>query len=309
MPSIAEAAFSMTSIAVCIPTYNRPEELANLLGSIAPGVRVYVSDNGGLLAQDFRDRFPSVTFKTSGAAPVGMFPNWNLAARMADTDWLIVPSDDDIYYPHSFDEISAAIDRTPSAGIVIFGHHIVGESYEVLETWQPEPGVMRAPDGFEPFKYGVNARMPSVAIRRSAIEQLRYFDERFVYTASDSDLVQRALLSFDAAFVPTVVSGYRVWQRSATHSTLATPQWMEEIDYWGAKIEGLLKKVPKYSREARKIHAELYATNLLAGLGLLRRQGAGKACRTHFRRSRYPIGARWKTQLRILYQIVRSART
>jgi glycosyltransferase involved in cell wall biosynthesis len=298
----------MTSLSVCIPTYNRPKELGNLLESIAPGVKVNVSDNGGLLTEEFRNRFPSVIFKSAGSPPIAMFPNWNRAARMADTDWLVIPSDDDIYYPDSFDEILGALAKNPSAGIVVFGHHVVGESYEVLDTWQPDAGVMRAPDGFERFKFGVGARMPSVAIRRSAMEQLGYLDEHYACTAADSDFVQRALLSFDSAFVPAVVSGYRVWQRGATSLTLATPVWLEEIDYWGAKIEVLLRGIPKYSREATKVHEELYATNLLAGLHLLRTQGKAEQCRAHFRQSRYPRGARLATQLRILSQIARATR-
>lgn len=298
----------MSSFSVCVPTYDRPVELATLLESIGPGVRVFVSDNGNLLTPEFRARFPSVTFKCAGSPAVPMFANWNLAAKMADTDWLLVPSDDDIYYPGAFDAIAAATAANPDAGILIFGHNLVGEAYEVLETWQPSAAAMRAPGGLEPFKFGVPARMPSVAIRRSAMEQLGFFDERYVYTASDSDLVQRALVAFDAAFVPDVISGYRVWQRSATHSTLATAGWLADIDYWGLKMEGLLRATARYRSQAARIRDELYARNLLAGLALLRRKGDGAQCRAHFRASRYPFGARWKTQLKIWWQLARASR-
>lgn len=295
----------MTRIAVCIPTYNRPQELARLLESIAGDVNIYVSDNGGVLTPEFRQRFPSVRFSSTVGAPVAMFPNWNLAAKMAETEeWLLVPSDDDIYYPDSFDQITAAIQQHSDAGIVVFGHHVVGESYEILSTWQPDAGVMKAPEGFERFKFGVDARMPSVAIRRSVMQRLGYFDEHYVYSASDSDVVQRALLLADAVFVPAVVSGYRVWQRGATHSTLATAGWLNDIDYWGGKIELLLLETPQYSREARQVRDELYARNLLAGLHLLRRQGAADQCLAHFRRNRYPGRARWITQLKIIRQVL-----
>ena len=143
--------------------------------------------------------------------------------------------------------------------------------------------------------------MPSVAIRRSAMAQLGYFDEAFKLTAADSDLVQRALLSFDAAFEPEVVAGYRVWRGSATRSTQATQGWLDEIDRWGAKVEDLMRGTARYAGEARRVRAELHATNLLAGLHLLRSHGEFDACRAHFRRSRYPFGARWMTQLRLLY--------
>ncbi len=298
---------SMTRIGVCIPTYKRPQELGRLLESIAAGVRVFVSDNGDYLAQDFRDRFPGVTFKGTDGRPVGMFANWNRAARMADTDWLLVPSDDDIYYPDAFDHVAAAIAKHPDAGLIVFGHHIVGESYERLSTWLPQAAVVAAPRGFEPFRYGVDARMPSIAIRRSTMERLGFFDEHFVYAASDSDLVQRALLLFDAVFVPTVISGYRVWPQGATRTTLATPGWLADVDYWGGKIETLMHAIPRYAAQARHVHDELYAANLLAGMYLLRGQGEFAQARTHFRSGRYPRRARWATQLRILVEILRTA--
>ena len=294
----------MSRIAVCIPTYNRPEELARLLHSIAGDASIYVSDNGATLSPEFRLRFPHVKFRSIPGAPVSMFRNWNLAALMAETeDWLLIPSDDDIYYPTSFLKISETLAMHPGAGIIVFGHHVVGESYEVLSTWCPDAATFEAPTGFQRFKFGVEARMPSIAIRRSVLQQLGYFDEHYVYAASDSDIVQRALLVADAVFEPNVVSGYRVWQRGATHSTLATAGWLKDVEYWGAKIQAELHRIPHYAPEAARVRDELYATNLLSGLSLLRRQGAARKCYDHFRRSRYPFNARWSTQLRILAHV------
>jgi len=297
----------MNNIAVCIPTFNRPQELGALLASIPEGISTFVSDNGALLPPEFLARFPRVVFKQTPGTPVPMFANWNVAARMGDAEWLVVPSDDDIYYPGSFDVIANALRQCAGAGIVIFGHHVVGESYEILSTWKPEAASMRAPLGFEPFKFGVDARMPSIVIRRSAMEQLGFFDERFVCTASDSDLVQRALLAFDAAYVPEVVSGYRVWQGSATRSTLASEGWLRDVDHWGTKIASLMRGAPRYAREAGRVRDELHALNLLAGLRLLCSQGQGAECRAHFRRSRYPARARLGTQLRLLHAVARAS--
>jgi len=294
----------MTSLSVCIPTYNRPVELGNLLDSIPRSVPVNVSDNGGFLTEDFRRRFTNVRFKVAGDPAVPIFANWNSAARMGDTEWLLVPSDDDIYFPDSFDQMSAAIAANTQADVVVFGHHIVGETYEVLDTWQPEARRTCAPDGFEAVKFGVDARMPSIAIRRSAMVKLGYFDEHYALTASDSDLVQRALLSFDTAFVPTIVSGYRVWQGGLTHRSLATPEWLGEIDYWGTKIAAMMKQIAKYADQAATVRDELYARNLLEGLRLLRRQGRAQECCEHFRRSRYPSKALASTRLRIWAQVL-----
>lgn len=290
----------MTRLSVCIPTYNRPVELGNLLDSIPADIPVYVSDNGGTLTDEFRQKYAHVAIPHTGSETVPIFANWNRAARMSTAEWLLVPSDDDIYFPGAFDTIAAVIDGNPTADIVIFGHHIVGEHYEVLETWQPKAQAFRPPAGFELFKGGVQARMPSVAIRRTAMEQLGFFDEHFGLTAGDSDLVQRALLTCDAVFVPTVVSGYRVWQRGLTRLTLATPRWMAEIDHWGAKIEAMLRGIPMYASQARRVHDELYAANLLEGMRLLRRQNKFAEGRAHFRQCRFPRFARCKTRAKLL---------
>ncbi len=296
----------MSSIGVCIPTYNRPEELERLLASIGMDAEVFVSDNGDYLTAEFRVRHPRVRFAGTGGPVVGMFANWNRAARMADTEWLVVPSDDDIYFPGAFDRIRSAIAAHPQAEMLVFGHSIVGDAYEVSSTWSPPAQALSAPLGFERAMFGVDARMPSVLIRRSAMERLGFFDEGFVYAASDSDLMQRALLACDTVFVPDVISGYRVWEGGATRATLATQGWLADVDRWGARIEALLRAEPRYAGIARRVRDELYASNLLAGLALLRRNGERARCHEHFRQSRYPFGARLGTQLRIMMQLARA---
>ncbi len=297
----------MTRLSVCIPTYNRPVELGNLLDSIPADIPVYVSDNGGTLTDEFRQKYAHVSIPRTSSQTVPIFANWNRAARMSMAEWLLVPSDDDIYFPGAFETIAAVIEANPMADVFIFGHHVVGEDYEVLETWQPRAQAFHAPAGFELFKGGVAARMPSVAIRRTAMERLGFFDEKFTLTASDSDLVQRALLTCDAVFVPTVVSGYRVWQRGLTRLTLATPRWMAEIDHWGAKIEAMLRGIPMYASQARRVHDELYAANLLEGMRLLRRQRKFAESRAHFRECRFPWFARWNTRARLLRELALAA--
>jgi GT2 family glycosyltransferase len=296
------------SLGLAVPTYRRQDQLQQLLASIPADVEVYVSDNGATLSSEFIQQHAHVHFR-SFPETVPMFPNWNRAARMAETDWVMVPSDDDIYYPHSFEAIRRALEQHPEAEVVIFGHHDVDEYYRVLSTWCP-PALRScpAPEGFEPFAYGVLARMPSIAFRRSALVALDYFDERFRITASDSDLVQRALIRGHAVYVPQVVSGYRTWPGGATSQTIATQDWLDDIKYWGGKIEQLLLQQPRFAAQAARIRSELYALNLLAGVARLRQQGEAAKAWAHFRRSTYPHGATWGTQLRLFYQLLRPAR-
>lgn len=293
----------MVSLSVCIPTYNRPTELENLLRSIPPHVAINVSDNGNSLGSEYRDRYPGIVFASPGNSSdvIPVYANWNAAARMASTEWLMLPSDDDIYYPNSFQTVFSSIQENSGADIFIFGHHIIGENYEVLRTWQPQARAVQAPDGFEDVKFGVEARMPSIVIKRSAMEHLGFFDENYVLTASDSELIQRALLKLNVVFVPNVVSGYRVWAQSLTRTTQATSAWMTEIDLWGCKMAKLLGEFPKYKNEALLVRDELYGRNLVSGLHALRAKGDGRRCMQHFRASRFPHAARWTTKAKILW--------
>lgn len=54
-------------------------------------------------------------------------------------------------------------------------------------------------------------RMPSVFFKKSFLDKIGYFDEKnFNLTAADSELIQRSLLLGKVAFIPKIVSSYRV---------------------------------------------------------------------------------------------------
>lgn len=297
----------MSFLGLCIPTYKRPGELRTLIQSIGTDVRIYVSDNGATLTEEFRNEFPHVQFRPVPAPAVPMFQNWNIAARMAETEWVIIPSDDDIYYPDSIEVISRSLRESSGAGMVVFGHHFVDDHYKVISSWCPARRSMKAPLGFSEFKAGVSARMPSIALRRSLLQELGYLDEQFQYTASDSDLIQRASLRADVAFVDHIVSGYRIWSGGATRSTLASEGWLRDIDRWGEKLENSLEHIPEYAGARKAIRDEIYAANLLAGLRMLHgdRNWSASAALVRFRK--FPSRARLQTQLRIAYHYARAA--
>jgi len=296
----------MTKIGIAVPTYNREVQLNSLLEVIPEEASVYVSDNGSHLSAVFMGRFPKVHFLAVAGEPVRMFANWNLAARMVTEEWVVIPSDDDIYFENSFRTIAEYLERYSTADVIVFGHHTVDESYQKIGEWKPQELVeCAAPNGFEYFKYGVSARMPSIFFKRNLLEELGFFDENFKITAADSDLVQRALVKGRSVFIPKVVSGYRVWLGGATHNTISTSEWMQEIDYWGKKIEKILQEIPQYSREAPSIRAELYAINLLAGVISIKKSAGYVAAWKHMKKCRYPYKALLRTQLRLLYWLIR----
>lgn len=296
----------MINIGIAVPTYNREDQLGTLLTAIPEDISIYVSDNGAYLSPEFKAKFPEVDFKTVTGEAVRMFQNWNLAARMVREDWVVIPSDDDIYFDNSFEIIKKYTNIYSAADVVIFGHQTIDENYQKINEWKPRELVeCSAPKGFECFKFDVCARMPSIFFKRSFLEELGYFDEHFKITAADSDLVQRALIKGRSVFIPEVVSGYRVWMGGATHNTIASAEWMREIDYWGEKIQNVLQEIPEYSKEAALIRAELYARNLLAGVSVSKRSGGYVAAWGHMKKCKYPYRALLRTQLRLLSWLLR----
>ena len=296
----------MSSLGIAIPTYNREEQLASLLKSIPEHIPVHISDNGACLTGKFRKAFPYVNISTVTGSIIPPFENWNRAARMVTQEWVIIPSDDDIYYPDSFAEICGHIDRHRQADMLIFGHNVVDEGYRITSRWAPEKLIeLPAPSGFEHVKYGVNARMPSIVFRRRLLEKIGFFDEDFKVTAGDSFMIQKAALSGRTVLVPLVVSGYRVWSQGATQGVISTPEWMKEIEQWGEKLEQQLMAFPQYVPQVKRIRAEIYARGLHAGLNHLRRKGLYKKTVQHFLAADFPWQATRLTCMKLIYQLVR----
>lgn len=294
----------MGKIGVTIPTYQRQDKLEEILATIPESVKVYLSDNGATLPKDFQKE--KVNVRINKVTPVvPMFSNWTKAGMSAEEEWLILPSDDDLFMPNAFEAINGVLTScSDEVGMVIFGHHAIDGDGEVLSTWSPDDKLYPAPSGFSVFQYGVPARMPSIVIRTKVFRELGGFCEDFKLTASDSDFIQRASLVADVQFVSTVISGYRIWEGGATANTIATFEWMQEIEMWCNRIESFcrVRNIHVYSSHIRD---EIYASNLSAGISLLRKQGLLKHAWKHFWKCRYPFRAPLKTQLRIIYHLFR----
>lgn len=291
------------SIGVAVPTYQRPELLRLLLASIPADVRVAVSDNGNSLSTVFKQEHPKVVFKgTTSVVP--MFTNWNNAVRAQHTDWICLPSDDDLYFPGAFETAQKWISANPTADMAIFGHHLIDGEGRIFETWNPPHSLAKAPAGFSIFKYGVLTRMPSVFFRRELFEKLGGFRESLKLTAADSDFVQRATLIGNTVYVPEVISGYRVWNGGLTANRIATSQWMDEIDQWCSSVAAFDAEhgCQMYSRHLRD---EIYLQNLTVGVTVLREKADRMACLKHLAAQRFPTRARARSYLHLLRELLR----
>lgn len=264
------------NINVCIPTYNRENMLARMLKSIDESISIVVSDNGGFVTKKMAGHYPNVLFKPS-LQVLEMFTNWNEAILLSDAEYVVIPSDDDLYLENSFDAIISEINKSLDIDVLIFGHHVIDENDVIMSTWKPDRyECFEAPQGFKVFEYGVEARMLSIVFKRSFLDKIGLFDENFKLTAADSDLIQRALLLGNVKFIPTVISCYRIWNGGATARTLASKQWLDDIKYWTNKVSALAET--QYSKQNMKFDSKTYsdeilAKNILAGAHILLSRG------------------------------------
>lgn len=291
------------SIGVAIPTYNRNNYLRKLLQTIPSSTDVFVSDNGGYVDESIKEQYPKakVSIQTN---ILEMFDNWNAAANMVTSAWCLIPSDDDLYFNGAFDTLRKYIDKYPQADLFIFGHKIIDENDIAIDGWTPFlEKEYAAPQGFELFKYGVEARMPCVAFRTEFLKTLGFFDSRYKLTAADSELVQKALIKGRSVFVPEIIGAYRVWAGALTHKRMATKQWLEEVDYWQCKVEEMMSN-SIYAQQAKHIRDEVYARNMIGGIYSLRKTGTLTDRLKFVLSNRLPWFASFKTKLRLIRAVI-----
>ncbi len=292
----------MDRISVSIPTYNRQEKLELLINSIPKNYQIFISDNGGLSTIKFKQKYQNVNIQTTNKI-LGVFSNWNNAIKLPRTEWVVMPSDDDLFLANTFSTFESILDANSDCDMIVFGHNIIDENNTVKSYWLPTDKLVNKlifPNSFLQLKYGVNARMPSILFKTSLLKQIGYFDEKFELTAGDSDLIQRCSILGKVLFVPQVASCYRVWTGGLTSKTIITKQWIDEVTYWQDKVAIELKSkgVPDY--KIRNYHDEVIARNMMGGLGTLRKNKQGLVpLLNYLKQFRYPIFANLRTHFSI----------
>lgn len=288
-------------LGVAIPAYKREGLLGRLLDSIHAVLPIVVSDNGGHLSDAFKVRYPEVRFLVG--PEVTVLKNWNRAASALDTEWIVMPGDDDLYYPDSFAIMAERLRAHPMADIAYFGHHIINEQDTVTSSWQPAAALLTAPAGFEQIRLGAPARPPSIAFRSALFQRLGGFNETFAVTAGDNHFYQRASLIGHTLFAPDIVSGYRVWNAGSTMSTIATSAWMREIDFWCRNVQEFAEHQSSYHYKD-SLRDEIYTANLRAGIGALKSRGQHLGAWRHLLANRYPYRASPLSQAKLLAHLL-----
>lgn len=283
--------------------------LVKLLATIPDTYQVYVSDNGGFTEVDTLEaRHNTVIEKTDAVIP--MFANWNRAMYGPQTDYIVIPSDDDLYLENAFAIIEGEIRKNPEADLFVFGHNNIDENNNILSSWTPlKYQTYDAPYGFDVFRLGVDARMPSIVFKKSLLDRIGYFDEHFLMTAADSDLIQRSLLLGKSVFVPRLVSCYRVWNKGFTAQTNTSDNWLNEVGRWTEKIAALaeteLLKVGTAFNKQQFVD-EIYARNLMSGAANKIKFEGGLSARRYVFSHSFPHKATLLTKLKLLKLIIKS---
>ncbi len=295
----------LTKLTIAIPTYRRNDYLVRLLNTIPSNLRVKVviSDNECHVTNDIKQEFDKFTFIGS-KQKLGMFQNWNVALENVDTEWFILPSDDDMFCTDSFDKIDSVLKQNPLGDVFIFGHNVIDENDNVISSWAPEKfKSFENFEGFKVFMKGVDARCPSIILRTKLARKMGSFDESLDFTAADSLLIQKCLLYGKSVFVPEIISSYRVWPNNFTNQLIATKGWMDKIEMWTDKLGFVLRKdfFKLFSEtKIKNIKDEIFAQNLLAGISKIRKNEGLVVALKFIIENRYPYRANFKTQLVII---------
>lgn len=298
-------------LTIAIPTYNREALLTKLVDSIPKNIHISISDNGAFLSDNFNQEHQNA-YIVKHKIFLDIFYNWNEAIKNIDkTQYLAIPSDDDMYNMELFEFITKTIISLDDIDIFIFGNNFIDENDNIIGSYCPkELKICDYPTGLNEFLYDVSVRMPSVFFKKSFLDKIGYFDEKnFTLTAADSELIQRSLLLGKVAFIPKIISSYRVWSGSLTDQKIATNHWMNEIDIWTNKIIKLANSELADTQNTfdwKKYKDEIYARNLLAGLNNLYKNKNYKKIAEHFLACRYPKNAMIKTKIRIFKTLILS---
>ena len=194
---------------VIIPNWNGAHHLPTCLESLRrqtyPHFEVIVADNGStdgsldLLARDY----PWVRVLPLGENR-GFAGACNAGMRIAQGEFIVLLNNDTEADPRWLEEVVAAFERHPEAGIVaskmlLFDRrdtfHTAGDFYR-LDGIPGNRGVWQRDEGqYDREEYVFSACGGSAAYRRVMLEQVGLLDEDFFYSCEDVDLAWRAQLA------------------------------------------------------------------------------------------------------------------
>ncbi len=256
--------------AVVVPTRNRPAQLHRLLDSLSHQTRtdyhVVVVDQSDSVAADLKERVAKnerlhlVEDQGRGASRAR-----NVGCRSVGADWVAYLDDDCVPEPDWAEALAAAISSEPAAEMImgdIGARDAPAGDYMPVAVFPVTHPHLVSGRFTRPWRVGYSAAM---AIRRSALERLGGWDERFGpgaadFPASDDmDLNYRLMRAGGSAYLtPRLRAFHDQWRTSD-----------DLLDLYGGYSRAWGGLVMKQLRTGDPLGAALCAAGRLRGIGRL----------------------------------------
>ena len=254
-----------SNLTICIPTYKRIEYLKELVNSIPDKFPVCISDNGNYVDESIFNR-GNIKFKHIDDI-VTMFSNWNNAISMVETDWFLMPGDDDILFIDVLETVESYINKHTKCSYLAFGFDNVDGYGKRLKGWCPDTEIELEPlVSFDFIKYGACFSWPAIVVNTNKSRSIGNFDEDFDYTASDNLYLQHLSLKYPIALVNKVLGGNRVWENSTACKTIATSGWFDQLKMWEDKICAILQNYQITKFNLNDIRDNITYNNLIVAV-------------------------------------------
>ncbi len=208
---------------VIIPAYNAAKFLPSALESVIAQTfddwRIVLVDDGSTdntaeVVAPYAERLgPKLRYirKANGGLPAAR----NTAIRSSSAELLALLDADDVWMPSRLEESLKVFRGRPHVGLSYGFISRIDAEGAIVDTFT---NVSKRPEGrIAKYIYmrTMNLPCPTVTFRRSAVEEVGYFDETMRAT-EDRDLWVRIAQKFDVALVPQLIAQYRISPQAMT---------------------------------------------------------------------------------------------
>ncbi len=222
----------MPLVSVVVPTHNRPEMLAEALASVRAQTftdyEIIVVSNGegnrwrlsAAVAEKYGARFHALDAgNVSGAR--------NYGVHLAEGEWIAFLDDDDLWQPGKLARQLAEARRTGADAIIADFQVLYPNTSTSIGMTRP-PANRSIREGFLLANYGGGAASGIMA-RKAKLIEAGLFDAN-LRAAEDWDMWARLAEVAEIAYIPDLLSVYRIHASNFTHSHLRIA-WGEFLVY------------------------------------------------------------------------------
>jgi glycosyltransferase involved in cell wall biosynthesis len=233
---LPDTRMSRPTATVIIPCWNGERHLADT-------IRSWLIQSHGdfdliLLDDASEDRSVAIAREVAGDSiqivqneeSKGLASNWNHAFSLAETDYVCLAHQDDLYDPRYLQTMLDHLEEYPSAGLIHCQARTINEDGTVfhspierfkLRFWEHMKNMDRG-NVYRRLFHGNFICCPSIVYRRQVHSRVRGFDTSLSF-CSDWDYSFRVLLAgMDIAAVPETLISYRRHRSNATRNHVAS---------------------------------------------------------------------------------------